>query len=404
MRRERIGGERGQLLILTAFGLVTVLALSAFTINASFMYDKRNRLYAAADAGAKSGALEVHRNSGISSTDLQTFVYREITNHGFNPGGTTSVTINRPPATGPFSSDNSYVEVIVSESTSSFFDGFLALTSLTPGARAVAGPGNPNNCLITTAPPGSSPTSLGIGNTQLTLNGCSVGDAGDLDGNNPNATINGTPTPAVAVTGSCNGTCGAMGTLTLGTPPPIDPFAGPPPLAAPPAPDPATCIPGVGPVLLPGCYTSIANSVTTLTGGGQNSIYYIISGTVNISNLTGNNVMIYLTGTARLHSANNNILTLVAMTSGTYSGIAIFQDPSDNQNFDTGNSFTLSVKGAIYMPGADVDFPNSLNFVNTGCTLFVAHSLNVRNGNGIMSNNNCGDFSGAAFLSISMAE
>src|SRR5437867_4856252 len=138
MRRERIGGERGQLLILTAFGLVTVLALSAFTINASFMYDKRNRLYAAADAGAKSGALEVHRNSGISSTDLQTFVYREITNHGFNPGGTTSVTINRPPATGPFSSDNSYVEVIVSESTSSFFNGFLALTSLTPGVRAVA--------------------------------------------------------------------------------------------------------------------------------------------------------------------------------------------------------------------------------------------------------------------------
>ena len=85
---------------------------------------------------------------------------------------------------------------------------------------------------------------------------------------------------------------------------------------------------GVGTTLSPGCYTSIASSVTTLSPG----IYYV-TGTINVSHLTGSNVMVFLTGVSRVHSGNNNSLTLSAPTSGPYAGIAIFQDRSDISNF-----------------------------------------------------------------------
>ena len=165
-------------------------------------------------------------------------------------------------------------------------------------------------------------------------------------------------------------------------------------------PDPSTCVAGTAATLNTGCYTSIAATVTTLNPG----IYYV-TGTVQIDNLSGTNVMIYLTGAGYLTSTNNKELHLTAPTTGPYTGIAIFQDPTNTSNFDAGNNFTLDVSGAIYMPGTDVDFPNALTFTPTTCSLFIAKSLTVRNGNGSISNSGCGGmFSGAAFLTASIAQ
>ena len=55
--------ERGSILILTALSMTVLLGIAALSIDISFMYDKRNRLHAAADAAAKSGAFEVRRDS-----------------------------------------------------------------------------------------------------------------------------------------------------------------------------------------------------------------------------------------------------------------------------------------------------------------------------------------------------
>jgi hypothetical protein len=152
--------------------------------------------------------------------------------------------------------------------------------------------------------------------------------------------------------------------------------------------------------LSPGCYTSISSAVTTLQAG----VYYV-TGNLDVGSLTGTNVMIYLAPGGHLVSGNNNDLHITAPTSGTYKGIAIFQDPSNGNNFDSGNNFTLEVTGAIYMPGADVDIANHLSFLGTTCTLFIAKSLVIRNGNGAMSNAGCAaTFSGAGYLSVSIAQ
>ncbi|HUR21464.1 MAG TPA: pilus assembly protein TadG-related protein [Vicinamibacterales bacterium] len=388
--------ESGQILVLTTVSMIAVLGIMALSLDASFMFEKRNRLHAAADAAAKSAAMEVLRNPSVSLTSLEKFADQQVIAHGFVPtrqGGTTSVVVNHGPSAGAFAGNVNYVEAIVSESTSTFFANILGWISMTPLASAVAGAGNPSACLMTEE-------DMAIGNTALTLNGCGVGIGGDLSGTNPNARIVGAPTPIVGVTGVCTGTCTAMGSLTTGAPATVDPLEG---LALPTAPDPSTCIAGVAATLPAGCYTSIASTVTTLSGGGD-GIYYI-TGPVNIDNLSGTNVMLYLTGAGHLQAANNKQLHLSGRTSGTYTGIAIFQDPTNPSNFDTGNNFALDVKGAIYMPGTDVDFPNGLTFTATTCTLFIAKSLTIRNGNGSINNSGCaGAFSGAAFLTASIAQ
>jgi hypothetical protein len=390
------------MLIISAFSIVTLLAISALAIDASFMYDKRNRLYAAADAAAKIAAAELHRDSTLSTTVLTRFANQQVTAHGFTPVGCgatggTAVCINHPPTTGRFAGDANYVEAILSEPTGTFFGKLLGRTSMTPGAWAVAGNSNPLNCLVTLGPPGTTPASLAFGNTTLALNGCGIGDTGDLSGDNPNAAITGTPTPRVTVTGSCSGTCGAMGTLTTSAPPPSDPLASLPDFTNPYG----SCSAGTGTTLSQGCYTSIASSVTTLNAGR-----YYITGAVDIGNLTGTNVFLYLAGPdGQLKADNNKSLILSAQTSGTYTGIAIFQARGNTQQFDPKNGFTLQVSGAIYMPSVDVEFKNSLIFGQTTCALLVAKTLNIKNGNGSMSNQGCAAlFGGAMFTTVAVAE
>lgn len=383
--------ESGQILVLTAVTMVALLAIASLSLDASYMYDKRNRLHAAADAAAKSAAIEVVRNPSVTQASLEAFADQQVAAHGLTPsrlGGTTSVVINRGPSSGSFAGNTNYVEAIVSEATETFFAKIIGWNSMTPRATAVAGSGNPANCMITVQ-------NLTIGNSTITMNGCGVGVGGNLSGGNPNSTINGTPTPSVGVTGTCSGTCSAMGTLTTGAPRPTDPLAG---LAAPT--NPGGCVAGVAATLGPGCYSSIASTVTTLTAG----VYYI-TGNVDVSNLTGTNVMLYLTGSGRISAANNKEIHLTAPTSGTYKGIAIFQDPSDTLNFNVGNSFDIDVTGAIYMPGTDVITGNNINFIATQCTLFIAKSVNIPNGNGTMSNSGCGGlYGGALFLSVTIAQ
>jgi len=389
----RFSRESGQILVLTAVTMVALLSIAALALDASFMYDKRNRLHAAADAAAKSAAIEVFRNTTVSQGSLEAFADQQVATHGFSParlGGTATVVINHPPsaAAGALAGNPNFVEAIVSEQTDTFFAKIIGWAQLTPAARAVAGTGNPANCLITMQ-------NLDIGNSEIDTNGCSVAVGGNLGGTNPNAEITGTPVPTVAVTGTCSGTCGAMGTLTTGAPPPTDPLAG---MAAPS--NPGGCVAGTAATLTAGCYTSIASTVTTLNAG----IYYI-TGQVDVGNLTGSNVMLFLAPGAQLTAQNNKSLTLTAPSSGTFKGVAIFQDRTNTNDIDIKNNFTLTVTGAVYFPGADITIKNSLLIANTTCTLFISKSLNVFNGSGNFTNSGCASlYGGAAYLTVTIAQ
>ena len=294
-RRALVSAEPGQVLILTALCIPVLLGIAALSIDAAFMYDIRNRLYAAADAAAKSGAIEVRRNPSVTQANLENFAHQQVAAHGFTPGTTTSVVVRRCSDAGatcsaPHAGNAEYVEAIVSEPRATFFGSILGITSMTPGARAVAGSGAGPNCLITLAPPGSAPPSISIGNSVISMPNCSVADGGHLVTTNPNADINALST---GVTGACTGAgCSNMTSMQTGAPSPIDPLDGlqPPPF-------PGGCVSVVNPAtaLTAGCYSRISANTTLTFGPGT----YYVTGPI----LIGNNVTVRSTGGIMIYLA-----------------------------------------------------------------------------------------------------
>jgi hypothetical protein len=126
--------------------------------------------------------------------------------------------------------------------------------------------------------------------------------------------------------------------------------------------------------------------------------------------MSGTNVMLYLAGTGHVDAPNaggSHALTISAPTSGTYEGIAIFVDPSNTTQWNIqDNNFVLDITGALYARSTSMTFSNALNIQSSGgCSLFIGYSLTIANGNGSLLKDNCATlFSGAAFLSVSLAE
>jgi len=409
---ERSRRDSGQIIILTALSMTAMLAIAALSIDVSYMYDKRNRMAAAADAAAKSAAIELRRNSSIAQTSLEAFANYAVTQHGFNPATTTTVTVNHPPTSGPYSGSASFVEVIVGEPTATFFGTVLGWTSMTPRARAVAGAVSGSDCIIALGTPGAtSPDgtkTIDIGNSTMTLNSCNLSDNGDIDGTNPNAT---TVTSSTSVSGSCYDTCDNFGGLTTGSLPVSDPLSS---LPAPTVSDPDCTDSFTGTAITPGCYYKIQASGTLTFAPGV----YKITGPFTAANntvISGSGVLLYTSGTAAAgpclststagcYAINNHATwTLSAPTSGTYTGILMYQDASDQltANFD-GNNPSYNLQGAMYFPSAEVTFRNGLGATND-CTLFIVKYLLINNGNGSFSNA-CSAFGGSPVLTVRIVE
>jgi Flp pilus assembly protein TadG len=418
--------ESGNVLILTAVSLATLLTLSALTFSASYAYDSRNVLQAAADAAAKSAATELLRDSTLSTPSLTNFAQQQVNLQlangtaltagacGTSTIGTAAVCVYHPPNTDPayagdFGSNTGYVEVTVQQPTQTFF-GFAPSASLAPLARATAGYGNPVDCIITMQ-------DLSFDQTGLYTQGCSVAVGGNLNPAHTNSVIQYSstqvnPLPSVSVTGTCSGNGCPAGNMTTGAPSPTDPLASLPDYTSPTG----TNCPGGSPypnavpdgsgAITPGCYADIPNTVTTFQAGN-----YYITGTINVGNtMTANGVMLYLAGASATISAPNSgghhELNITAPSSGTYEGIAIFQSRSDTANWNiVDNAFVLDLTGVIYAPTVNLNFNNGLTVNSTGCSVFIGNSLTIKSGNGSFEKNNCAStFGGAAFLSVSVAE
>ncbi|HUR20794.1 MAG TPA: pilus assembly protein TadG-related protein, partial [Vicinamibacterales bacterium] len=75
--------QEGQILVLTTVSMIALLGIMALSLDASFMFEKRNRLHAAADAAAKSAAYEIIRNPTVTLTSLEKFADQQVIAHGF---------------------------------------------------------------------------------------------------------------------------------------------------------------------------------------------------------------------------------------------------------------------------------------------------------------------------------
>ncbi|MDH7637320.1 pilus assembly protein TadG-related protein [Sphingomonas oryzagri] len=242
------------------------------------------------------------------------------------------------------------------------------------------------------------------------LNGCSIMSNGDstCTGHNLGATY-----------GDAHGTNSGCGvTQTSGVPIPADPYSG---LASKIPPNTCSSYPqetksgGKWTVAssnqLSGSYAWTGNKQLCgdqqLTGNvtltGSSTTIVIENGMLDtngytISTASGATATIIFSGTGGSYShypADNGgagTLSIQAPTSGTWSGIAMYQDPSLTSGVDftyAGNAPTWNLTGVVYLPKANLTFSGAVNKNANGssCFALIAYTILVNGTANIFANN-----------------
>jgi len=129
--------RRGQMVLIMALGMVSFLGFAGLVVDGGMVYLEKRRLQHAADAGALAGAWEVRRGHTDMESEIRPRVLHDTALNGYGDDNAT-ITVNRPPASGPNQSGD-FVEVIIDREVPTTLMRVLAFTGVNVKARAVAG-------------------------------------------------------------------------------------------------------------------------------------------------------------------------------------------------------------------------------------------------------------------------
>ena len=307
-RRDR---QAGQVLMVFAGGLVTILVVAALVIDLGFTFMIRRAEQNAADAGAIAAARYIRTGIGLTPEPtkmLQAACFYAEQN-GFFPGAGNDVTActvaNDPNGTaldvwyppragsGQYAGQDGYVEVVLSRDHRSFLAGIVGIQAIRVVSAAVAAytNGDSNTSSLIALDPGNSCQALKThGTGAITIHPVVVGTLGGYIHVNstcatgaPNAACGSTgqgaldivgsgavTAPAIFVSGTCKASGTLVGPLTEGAVQIGDPLLElPPPAFGQPNPG-AEC--GIG-----------TGTFTTPTGSGAGGCRFSGSGTVNMA-------------------------------------------------------------------------------------------------------------------------
>ncbi len=369
---RRLGTESGQaVLVMVALSLPILLGFTGFALDVGTLFRAKRLAQTAADSAAIGGASRLKYST---APDVTTAAQADAVLNGMTNGqGGSTVTVNRPPLSGPHqcSSDtncNSYVEVITAQSSPTFFMKVFGWDPVTVGARAVATQGSGQGCIVALGTSGT--TFSNSGNTTLSASQCGI----SVNSPDPSAmSVNGNVTINVGTIGVVGGYSQAGGSASISPTPStgVAPVSNPLGFLTPP-----TCsatgsssTSGGTTTFQPGNYTS-----TTTINGTSNNVFasgvYCFSGNLKISGnptISGTGVTFYFSGSASLNMTGGGTVSLSAPTSGTYNGILIYQNPSDTSSISLGGNSGGTIAGVVYAPGAAIDFQGT-----SGATFYVA--------------------------------
>jgi Flp pilus assembly protein TadG len=399
---KRLRDESGQVLVLSVLSMSLLIGFLALAVDVGTLFRAKRLMQTAADSAAIAGAQEWQ--FGNMATAAYAAAAQNGVVNGVNGG---LVSVNNGPASGPFLNQQGYIEAIVSQSQPTFFGkiftGSVFSGSVAVSARAVAALGPTQDCVYTL---GTSGTDISMSNNaKLNAPGCGIFDDSS----------SGT---AISVTGSASitsGAVGAVGGVSTGNGGSISPSAitgiapvsDPLELLQPPSYDPALC--GSDPLthfgnggssysVGPGsafsttqngntvCYTSLtlgANGDTVTLNPG----IYVITGPLTFNsgtNLGGQGVTFYLTGSGSVNIGNGANLSFSAPTSGAYDGILFYQDRSDANPASVEGGASSTLNGILYFPDAALTIGNGTT--STMAAPIIANSLSVVGGSVIQDN------------------
>jgi len=366
--------ENGNVAIVFALATPVLVGAGGLGVETSYDYYQQVHLQAAADAAAYAAALENRAASSVSVMNAAALQAASLNGWSSTTG---SLTMNSPPASGSHSTPTA-VEVLLSQTEPRFFSAYFSSTPLVARARAVAVYQTAANaCILALNKTAGSAVQV-QGSSSLTLTNCDV-------------MSNSVANDAVKVWGAANlttdcvvsaGGVASNGGLTLTgcnsavsqAPRARDPFAGLPV----PSPGVNRNVPnGHGTInLSPGNYAngmSLSGNVVMAPG-----VYYVSGGPFSVNanaTVSGSGVTIYLQTGSQVSMNGNASVSLSAPTSGTYSGILFFGDPSATSGLNTFNGDgSSSLTGDLYFPTQSVAYNGNFSGAN-GCMQIVADTV-----------------------------
>jgi len=134
--------ERGQALILVAFGAIALFAIAGLAIDGSHKYSDRRHAQNAADTAAVAGALALANND----PGWQTAALNRAMNNGYdNVYPTNTVEVHNPPVSGIYANCadvhfdcNDYVQVTITSNRDTWFMRVLGISQFTNVVQGVA--------------------------------------------------------------------------------------------------------------------------------------------------------------------------------------------------------------------------------------------------------------------------
>jgi len=150
-RKRRAGGFVLATMVISATVLLAIVGLA---VDTGYLQLVKTRMQAAADAAAIGGVQEIMQNG---AGHVVSAAKADAALNGFTDGvNCVTITVNHPPASGSYTSDQTGVEAIVSQNVGPFFMRLLGFTSVNVRARAVARQGSGANCFYALDPHAAS--------------------------------------------------------------------------------------------------------------------------------------------------------------------------------------------------------------------------------------------------------
>ena len=397
--------ERGAVAVLFAFILPIILGAAGLAVEASYWQLHQRAMQNAADSAAIAAGME-------GGTNYAAVAQAVAAQYGFvNGSGNVTVTVSNP-ASATGCTSNCY-SVSISDKVPLFLSAVVGyqgtssveskpMTSVVAGAVATQS-GGAAFCLLALASSGAAGITSN-GAPKANMQGCNVmsNTTATCNGHNLNANY-----------GEAHGTNNGCGNTQISNVPTVaDPYAG---LAAnipadscggsypqEPAKKKDPALPAANQwsgtySLLTGAKvvcgdqqlvgnTTINNTTLVIENGQLDTKGYTLTGSGLTVVFSGSNNASYLH-----YPTGGGTLNIAAPTSGAWSGVAIYQNPSLTTNVSftySGNSPTWDLTGLAYLPHASVTFSGAVNKSSTGQTCFtmVVDNITVNGTGSIFAN------------------
>jgi Flp pilus assembly protein TadG len=140
----------------------------------------------------------------------------------------------------------------------------------------------------------------------------------------------------------------------------------------------------------------------TVTAPSSGAVLVIENGQLDTNGYTlqtssGSGLTIVFSGTGGSYThapTGGGTLDITAPTSGPWSGVAIYQDPSLSTGVDisaAGNSPTWDITGLVYLPHSSVTFSGAVNKSSNGqsCFVLVVDNVTINGTGGILAHGGC---------------